>query len=58
MAARTLTGWSLAKWLGRMILWVPPLTPIGIWLSLRHHRWKARMETDRRIAEATKPKPV
>lgn len=42
---RTLLGWSGLKWLGRMILWLPPLTPIGIWLSLRHHRWKAKQQT-------------
>jgi len=27
-------------WLGRVILWVPPLTPIGIWRSLRYSRKK------------------
>ena len=53
---RNASGWSLGKWLFRMVLWVPPLTPIGIWLSLRHHRWKgerrmlAKLEREKRQA--------
>lgn len=31
---------SPLTWLGRVILWIPPLTPIGIWRSLRYSRKK------------------
>lgn len=31
---------SPLTWLGRVILWIPPLTPIGVWRSLRYSRKK------------------
>lgn len=49
MAVRTATGWSAGKWLFRILMWIPPFTPIGIWLSLRHHRWKAKQQTEEMI---------
>jgi len=48
---RTASGWSFAKFFWRIIWWVPPLTPIGIWMSLRHHRWKGQQKTERRMRQ-------
>jgi hypothetical protein len=36
-------------WLGRVILWIPPLTPIGIWRSLRYSRKKGERRVEKRI---------
>ena len=35
-------------YIGRLILWIPPLTPIGIWRSLRHHRKKGVRQAEAR----------